>query len=449
MIKIETNIYKNKRWEKSKIDFSQNNNKKNNNIDSKAKSKSNNENSKIVTIEVFPNKEKQTWIGMGGAITEASSYNMDKLEKDEKEAFINAYYSKEGLNYNLGRVSIASNDFCLKKYQLTKKKDLRDFSIDHDRQSIIPNIKEIQKKKILEFVASPWSPPRFMKTTRLLIFGGHLRKKYYDLYSEYLTRFIRKYAEEGINIKYLTIQNEPEARQIWESCVFSLDQQKDLIYNYMIPKMKKYKLDTKLLVWDHNKERLSEVANFLIQKNPYIAGIGYHYYTGPHPEQVKKTREDFKDIMMIHTEGCCGFSPYNENKWINDAEIYLDDIVKDINNGGNGYIDWNIFLDYKGGPTDKRNFCKSPIILDEDNHFKLTPIYYYLGHISKYFEPGSIIIKNDSKDNNLLVATCKNKNKTITTICNNTNEDCEINLKLEEKKIDDTIKSHSIITYII
>ena len=115
MIKIETNINKNKRWEKSKIDFSQNNNKKNNNIDSKAKSKSNNENSKIVTIEVFPNKEKQTWIGMGGAITEASSYNMDKLEKDEKEAFINAYYSKEGLNYNLGRVSIASNDFCLKK----------------------------------------------------------------------------------------------------------------------------------------------------------------------------------------------------------------------------------------------------------------------------------------------------------------------------------------------
>ena len=128
MFKVETNINSEKYWEKSKIDFSQNNNSK-------------------VNIEIFPKKEMQTWIGMGGAITEASSYNMDKLEQDEKEAFINAYYSKEGLNYNLGRVAIASNDFCLKKYQLTKKKDLRDFSIDHDRQSIIPNIKEIQKKK--------------------------------------------------------------------------------------------------------------------------------------------------------------------------------------------------------------------------------------------------------------------------------------------------------------
>ena len=169
MIKIETNINKNKRWEKSKIDFSQNNNKKNNNIDSKANSKSDNENSKIVTIEVFPNKEKQSWIGMGGAVTEASSYNMDKLSEEEKQDFINAYYSEEGLNYNLGRVAIASNDFCLKKYQLAKKRDLRDFSIDHDRQSIIPNIKEIQKMKKIDFVASPWSPPRFMKTNWLLI----------------------------------------------------------------------------------------------------------------------------------------------------------------------------------------------------------------------------------------------------------------------------------------
>ena len=448
MIKIETNIYKNKRWEKSKIDFSQNNNIKNNNIDSKAKSKSNNENSKIVTIEVFPNKEKQSWIGMGGAVTEASSYNMDKLSEEEKQDFINAYYSKEGLNYNLGRVAIASNDFCLKKYQLAKKRDLRDFSIDHDRQSIIPNIKEIQKMKKIDFVASPWSPPRFMKTNWLLIFGGHLRKKYYDLYSEYLTRFIKAYNDEGINIKYLTIQNEPEARQIWESCVFSLEQQKNFIYNYMIPKMEKYKLDTKLLVWDHNKERLSEVAKFLIQKNPYIAGIGYHYYTGPHPEQVKKTREEFKDIMMIHTEGCCGFSPYDEIGWTNDGEIYIDDIINDINNGGNGYIDWNIFLDYKGGPTDKRNFCKSPIILDENNHYKLTPIYYYLGHISKYFEPGSIIIENKLKDNKLLVATCKSKNKTIITICNKTHDDEHINIKIGEDIIRDTIEKHSIITYI-
>ena len=430
MIKIETDINNNKYWEKSEIDFSQSNNGQFN-------------------IEVFPNKEKQAWIGMGGAITEASAYNMDKLSADEKEDFINAYYSREGLNYNLGRVAIASNDFCLKKYQLTKKKDLRDFSIDHDRHSIIPNIKEIQKIKVLDFVASPWSPPRFMKTTRLLAFGGHLRKKYYDLYSEYLTRFIREYEAEGIHIKYLTIQNEPDAKQIWESCVFSLEQQKDLIYNYMIPKMEKYKLDTKLLVWDHNKERLSEVAKFLIQKNPYIAGIGYHYYTGPHPEQVKKTRDEFKDIMMIHTEGCCGFSPYDEQEWINDGEIYLDDIIKDINNGGNGYIDWNIFLDYRGGPTDKRNFCKSLVILDENNHYKVTPIYYYLGHISKYFTPGSIIIDNNSNDDNLLIAACKNKNKTIITICNKTNIDRDINIKIDKKIIDDIVRKHSIITYLI
>ena len=430
MIRIETNINKNKRWEKSEIDFSQ-----------KKISHTN--------IKILPKSEKQLWIGMGGAITEASSYNMDKLSKEEKEEFINAYYDKAGLNYNLGRVSIASNDFCLKKYQLTKKRDLSDFSIDHDRKSIIPNIKEIQEKKKLDFVASPWSPPRFMKTTRLLVFGGHLRKKYYDLYSEYLTRFIREYRDEGINIKYLTIQNEPEAAQIWESCKFSLDQQKDFIYNYMVHKLKKYNLDTKILVWDHNKERLNEVAQTLLEPNPYVAGIGYHYYTGPHPEEVKKTRDNFKDIMMIHTEGCCGFSPYDENGWVRDGEIYIDDIIKDINNGGNGYLDWNIFLDYRGGPTDKRNFCKSPIILDEENHMKLTPIFYYLGHISKYFESKSTIIENKVKEDDLLVASCKKKDEIRITICNPTDNDKEINTRVGERIINDSIEKHSIITYII
>ena len=127
----------------------------------------------------------------------------------------------------------------------------------------------------------------------------------------------------------------------------------------------------------------------------------------------------------------------------------MDDIIIDINNGGNGYIDWNIFLDYRGGPTDKRNFCKSPVILDENNHYKVTPIYYYLGHISKYFTPGSIIIDNNSNDDNLLIAACKNKNKTIITICNKTNIDRDINIKIDKKIIDDTVRKHSIITYLI
>ena len=115
----------------------------------------------------------------------------------------------------------------------------------------------------------------------------------------------------------------------------------------MIPKLKIYNLNTKILVWDHNKEHLFKVANKLVEDNEYIAGIAYHYYTGPHEKQVRLVREKYPDKLMIHTEGCCGFSKYDEKEWVRDAEIYIDDIVKDINNGGNAYIDWNILFKRK------------------------------------------------------------------------------------------------------
>ncbi len=399
-------------------------------------------------VRAYPNIKMQKWLGMGGALTEASCYNIFKLPEAKQKDLIQAYYGKDTLDYNLGRVSIGSNDFCLSAYELTRKSDLSDFSIERDKKYIIPIIKEIQKVKNLTFVASPWSPPSFMKDNGNLFEGGKLKKEYYKTYAKYLKNFIQEYHKEGIPITYLTIQNEPNASQKWESCVYSLKEQKKLIKEYILLEMND--LDINILLWDHNKENLFDVVNELFFKHKKITGVAFHDYQGQHNTNMELLHSYYPDLLLFHTEGCCGFSRYDEIEWINEAEIYLINLISDINHGLNGYIDWNIFLDFYGGPNHKDNYCKSPIILnEEEDNFILSPIYYYLGHISKYIKPGDYIIPIDIYRMDLLGVAAVHDKQVVITLINITNVKIDVNIVVYQQKIHDYIAAHSIVTYLI
>ena len=158
-------------------------------------------------IEIKSNKIISSFLGFGSAITESSSYNNNTLNKINKNKFINDYYSKDGLNYNFGRISIGSNDFSLKSFSYAKKRNLSDFSISHDQELVIPFLNDILRKKSISLIASPWSPPKMYKNLPFLNWGLKLSKRYYENYSNYLIKFILEYKKLGINIDYLTIQN--------------------------------------------------------------------------------------------------------------------------------------------------------------------------------------------------------------------------------------------------
>lgn len=393
-------------------------------------------------IEVFPNEEITTFLGFGGAITESSAYNYQKLSKENRIKFLDDYYSSSGLNYSFGRLSIGSNDFSLKSFSYAKKKNLRDFNISYDQKYVIPLLKDILKRKELSLIASPWSPPKMYKKFPILNWGVKLSKKYYDSYSNYLVKYLEEYQKIGINIKYLTIQNEPFARQKWDSCVFSLLEQKEFIYKYLLPKLNK----TEILLWDHNKDDLYNVFNTLYEKNKKIAGLAFHFYTGNHFEELKHIHEENPNILLINSEMCAGYSLYDEKKWISSAEYYLNDIIGDMNSGVNAYLDWNILLDEQGGPTPYQNYVKSILILKNNNYIK-TPIYYYLYHISHFLKGEDIIINNKVFTKDLKVLAIKNKKEIITIIMNNSNLEYNYNLILEKKSFFDKIKPHSIVTY--
>ena len=166
-------------------------------------------------LVVYPEIEFQKIKGFGGAFTEASAYNYNLLDKKDQQKFIKDYFSERGLNYNIGRIHMNSCDFALGNYTYIDEMDetLDSFSVERDKEIIIPMINDAKKEKDIKLLVSPWSPPAFMKDNNEMNHGGKLLKKYYSLWANYFVKFIKEYTDLGLNIDSLTIQNEPEATQ--------------------------------------------------------------------------------------------------------------------------------------------------------------------------------------------------------------------------------------------
>jgi O-Glycosyl hydrolase len=371
-----------------------------------------------------------TWRGMGGAITEATAYNFAKLSPKKQQKLLDAYYGKDGLDYRWCRISIGSNDFCLKSFEYTKKNNLRDFSIEHDKKWVLPMLqKVIKKQKDLQIIASPWSPPKCLKLPPIQRYGGILAPWHYGTYAKYIHRWLDAYAKEGVDVKYLTPQNEPRAIQIWESCVYSFRAQRRLA-NYLAEELRN--TDVKILMWDHNKEQLTKVADRLLRNgDEKIVGLCYHWYDGTHPNQMWQVRQKHPGAMMLASEMCVGFSPYDPADWATAANPYYFEIMSDINTGASAWLDWNMLLSWQGGPSYCKNYVKSPAILnDAGDDFILTPIYDALKKFARLFPVGSQIARCEYDSKDIAVVARKTKNSYEVVIANTSDQKQEVEIKL-------------------
>ena len=388
-----------------------------------------------IEIKIRDDIELGTWRGIGGAITEATAYNYSKLNPSKKRQLLDAYYGKDGLDYRWGRLSIGSNDFCLKPYEYTKKADLSDFSIKHDEKWVLPMLEDVLRKKTLYLVATPWSPPKCMKLT--LGNFSVLKPWCYDEYAKYIRRWLEEYTKKGVKISYITPQNEPKAAQIWESCVYSYPAQRKLAYQCLAKELDDF--DVQLLLWDHNKKKLAKVANKLLGRKECgrtkkVAGLCYHWYDGTFPDKIWQVRQKYPEIMMLSSEMCCGFSPYDEEEWQNDAKLYLRELFADINTGTSAWIDWNMLLSWQGGPSYCRNFVKSPIILNKtEDDFILTPIYHVLKKFTKLFPAESKVIRCEYSSDDVVAIARKTRAGRNVVVANVSNKEQEVVLTLSGK----------------
>ncbi len=193
-------------------------------------------------IFVDPGHSFQTFIGIGAALSDASAETFYKLPEDKQELLMRSYFSTEnGIGYTITRTNIHSCDFSSGSYTYVDDGDkaLKSFSIAHDKQYRIPFIKRAIESAggSLKLYASPWSPPSWMKDNGNMLQGGKLLPEYFDSWADYFVKFIKAYEKEGIPVWGLTVQNEPMAKQTWESCIFTADEERDFIKNYLGPKL--------------------------------------------------------------------------------------------------------------------------------------------------------------------------------------------------------------------
>ncbi len=418
-----------------------------------------------VSVFVNPQKQYQSFIGIGGAITDASAEVFAKLSADKQQELLNAYYDKEkGIGYTLIRTNIHSCDFSSGSYTYVAEgdKDLKSFSIQHDKQFRIPLIKKAIETAggNLLFYASPWSPPAFMKDNNNMLRGGKLLPEYAQSWANYYTKFIKAYETEGIPVWGITLQNEPMATQKWESCIFTAEEERDFLKNFLGPTMEREGLaDKKIVVWDHNRDLINHRANTILQDpdaSKYTWGVGFHWYESwaggeEMYDNVRNVYESFPDKPLLFTEGCAeSFRPEGYQTWRN-AERYGRSMINDFNNGTVGWTDWNILLDETGGPNHVENFCFAPLHGDtKTGELIYTPSYYYIGHFSKFIRPNAKRISTVSSRSHLLSTSFLNESGNIVTVVMN-QSDLEIKYKLyvgTSSAVEVVIPAHAIQTLV-
>ncbi|MBR0277721.1 MAG: glycoside hydrolase family 30 protein [Clostridia bacterium] len=406
-------------------------------------------------ITLHPDIEYQEIKGFGGAFTEAAAVTLAKLGKENQNRIIKLYFDEEsGIGYNFGRVHMNSCDFSEGNYACTKENDntLETFNIERDKQAIIPMIKNaMEYSKDLEVFVSPWSPPAYMKTNGEMNNGGKLKEEYFELWAEHFVKFINAYRNMGINVTTASVQNEAKATQKWDSCVYTAEEERDFVKNYLGKKMADN--NVKLLFWDHNKEHVVERARVMLDDEDaakYIGGIAFHWYSGDHFEQLEMAHKLYPNIDLVFSEGCYEYS-LGKSDTVKIGEKYAHDMIGNFNNYCNIFCDWNLLLDEKGGPNHVGNFCDAPIMADTKNdRIYIHDSYYYIGHFSKYIKKGARRIGSSKWSDSLDTVSFKNPDgEIITVVLNRSDKNENFSILIGTERADLKAEAHSIATYII
>ena len=355
-------------------------------------------------VTLYEQEKGRVFEGLGGAATESAAHVFAQMPADKQEQLLDFYFGS-GADYRYLRVSIDSCDFSIGHYEAMSNpddKELASFSLAHDEQEIIPFIKRAEEKagRKLPLLLSPWSPPAFMKTTGERNRGGKLKPEYRDMWAEYICRYIEGYQAHGFIVKYLTVQNEPNATQTWDSCIYTGEDERIFVRDHLSPALKKHGLDVGVFIWDHNKERVYARALESIQADTddLIAGVAFHFYTGDHFKALELLTRRFPDKKLFFTEGCMEYSRADVGRDVYAHALrYAHEYIGDIDHGATLLFDWNLYLDQQGGPNHVQNFCSAPVMCDVNTkEIILNPSHKAIALIGQTAKPGSTHIASSA-----------------------------------------------------
>lgn len=331
-------------------------------------------------VNIYPELSYETFEGFGGAVTEAAGYIYSLMNDEQKKKVIETYFSPEKMNYRLVRVHMDSCDFSLGLYEAmsnSEDTELKSFSFERTEKYILPMLEDAKKTagENLKLMLTPWSPPAFMKTNGKRTGGGKLKSEYRKLWAEYICRYIREFQNRGFEVQRISIQNEPKAVQTWDSCLFTAEEEKSFLRDFLYPTMKSHGFENiEVFIWDHNKERIYERVRDTVDEETreMVSGVAFHWYSGDHFEGLELVRRLYPELKLIMSESCLEYSIFDEKNIESVTNKLCHEIIGDLNHGMCVFYDWNLLLDEKGGPNHVGNYCHAPFLYDVEKK-KLLP----------------------------------------------------------------------------
>ena len=349
----------------------------------------------------------QTMLGFGGCFNELGYRALSYLTPADRAALFTELYAKEHANFNVCRVPIGANDYAEDWYSLDETPGdytLANFSIERDKQCLIPYIKEAQTyQPDMVLFASPWSPPTWMKSPAVYNWGKLVQTpENLSAYAQYFARFVQAYAAQGVNINQIHVQNEPVANQKFPSCMWTGEELRTFIRDYIGPVLREQCPQTELWLGtinapgcDYNRlifdkwatEDYDYFANTVLMDEKalsYLAGVSYQWGG---KIAIQRTFESWwPRIRLMQSENECGFG---DNTW--DYALYVWTMMKHyIGNGAESYLYWNPVLEPVGRSTwgDPQN---AMVTVDPASRsYTLNPDYYVMKSVSAVVQRGAV-----------------------------------------------------------
>lgn len=404
------------------------------------------------SITLRPEKKHQEILGFGGAFSGASCFMFNQLSPSARAELFHTLFHPSEMGLNVCRTCIGSADSATKVYSYDDGEvdpDLSRFSIEHDREYILPILREARGvNSDLLFFSSPWSPPGWMKSNGSML-GGCMRHTYMPSYANYFLKFLRAYEAEGVPIHAVTVQNEVDTDQDGEmpACAWPQDYEADFVIMHLGPLFERSGITTKIWIIDHNYNlwgrAIGELETPDLRK--YTNAIAWHGYVGK-PEWMNRVQDAFPEAEMYWTEGGPYYkAPDYQKDWANWGKTFTGI----LRNCCRSITTWNLATNENGRPyvgSTPDGVGGAMIIDSQTKKISYSGMFWALGHFSRFVRRSARRIESESAGTQLDHCAFENPDGSLVTVITNSGPERTCEIRLDRKAASVTLPGNSLVT---
>ena len=403
-------------------------------------------------IRLNPARKLQSILGFGGAFTDATCYTFNRLAPAARDQLFHEMFHPSEMGLSTGRVCVGASDYSTKLYSYDDgdaDPDLARFSIEHDREYILPILRQARKTNPELFLFStPWSPPGWMKFNNSML-GGSMRNHYFPVYAQYYLKFLQAYASEGVPVQALTSQNEVDTDQDGRmpACLWGQEYEIQFVRDHLGPLLEKNGVNTKIWVLDHNYSLWGRALCTLEDERlrQYCNAVAWHGYYGK-PEMMMKVQDAYPEIEMHWTEGGPDYTdPGYSNDWCKWGGIFTDA----LSNWCRSITAWNLALDEHGKPNIGPFPCGGVVTIDsQSREITRSGQFWAFAQFSRVIRRGARRFESSSRMGDVRHVAVENPDGRYVLILTNPGAARSIELRLSTLAASVPLKEASVTTLV-